>query len=460
MFPDDVGAIGERGPGQDERVIGTGAARRSFVPAWRDLDPRLLTRARGEGRIRGTTLQLLGAMLDNPAYADPTLRRGLREARHLHSAERRLVSELSYDFLRFHALAAEAFGPGPERFYTAWLDAQMPEVGSHDALSEAFSLQPPTAENPATRSRWLTAAASVPPERAIAILGSVSAAFAAELSRIESPLALLAASNARAPLVLRANTLRTHRENLAIRLEKEGLPTIPSALAPDGLIAQKAADLHTLQSFRDGWFEVQDEGSQLLGALLTPPAGAARPRFVDYCAGAGGKTLQIAAAWKNKAEILALDTRSRPLEALRERAQRAGVLGLYTDILDPALAPDPRRFTHWLGSADAVLVDAPCSGSGTLRRHPELRWRIDQDFLDNHCEIQRQVLAHASGFVRPGGQLVYATCSVLHRENEDIVGAFLDTHNNFSATNLTLSMRPDRDRTDGFFAQVLHRRSC
>lgn len=262
----------------------------------------------------------------------------------------------------------------------------------------------------------------------------------------------IAASNQRAEVQIRANIARIDRQALATLLAEDGILTKPCRLAPHGLTVQGRANLRGHRAFSRGLFEVQDEGSQLL-AELVPSVGS----VLDLCAGAGGKSLALAASG---ARVHALDVRARPLLELQKRARRAGLT-----ILTDTLSSDGALPSHIPADydADAVLVDAPCSGSGTWRRHPELRWRLTE--LAQTATLQASILARAASLVRPGGVLVYGTCSVLPAENEAQVDRFLGRHPDFRLEPLgrpdlggdVLRLAPDTHGTDGFFGAKLRR---
>jgi 16S rRNA (cytosine967-C5)-methyltransferase len=271
-----------------------------------------------------------------------------------------------------------------------------------------------------------------------------------------------------APLDLRVNTLRADRAALQQRLAGAGIHLEPTPYAPHGLRRADRAALFQAPGFQEGAFEVQDEGSQLLAALVdVPPRG----RVVDFCAGAGGKTLALAMQMDNKGEILACDVIPRKLEELARRARRAGAHNIriqsLVDESDAALRAHRGRY-------DRVLVDAPCSGSGTLRRNPDLRNRpLDLPAL---AALQRRILDAAAGLVASGGRLIYATCSVMDAENREVVADFLRKHPDFTRLPAQAVMAraglalPDtmfRDEdfqvvphlhgTDGFYGAVLQR---
>ncbi|WP_316977559.1 RsmB/NOP family class I SAM-dependent RNA methyltransferase [Shumkonia mesophila] len=282
----------------------------------------------------------------------------------------------------------------------------------------------------------------------------------------------MAALNAPAPLDLRVNTLKATPEAARQALSAEGVESEPTPLSPIGLRVAGRAALPTTRAFRDGLIEVQDEGSQIVALL----AGA-RPGMtvIDFCAGAGGKTLALAAAMgeagRPMGTLWALDVEGRFLKRLTERAARAGAAAIRTHALEGEA--DPWLAAH-AGLADLALVDAPCSGSGVWRRHPAARAWLTPERLADLMARQCQALEAAAGLVRPGGRLVYATCSLLMEENEDRVGDFLAAHPDFQmvavadawatalaapcpATGPTLRLSPATTGTDGFFAAILER---
>jgi 16S rRNA (cytosine967-C5)-methyltransferase len=276
-------------------------------------------------------------------------------------------------------------------------------------------------------------------------------------------LALAEAMNRRAPLAIRANTARGTREALIDRLADENVTARPTELAPAGLVCETRVNAFALASFRDGLFEVMDEGSQLVAELVAPPPGG---RVVDACAGAGGKTLAIGAALGGKGRLLALDTDGKKLEELRRRARRAGL----TNVEARAIKEGPLAIK---GQFDRVLVDAPCSGLGTLRRNPEARWRLTRATVASFPARQLGLLVTYAPLVAVGGRLIYATCTVARAENEKVVERFLAERDDFVPVpvkeiwgreraerlgdGMTLRLSPNRHDTDGFFAAVLRR---
>ena len=270
----------------------------------------------------------------------------------------------------------------------------------------------------------------------------------------------MAAMNSPAPLDLRVNLLKTTREGAMAALAREGLEAIPTPYSPWGLRLRNRQSVTQGKVFQDGLVEIQDEGSQLI-ALLTE----ARPgmRVADYCAGAGGKTLSLAMCMGNKGHIVACDVSVPRLDGAIRRLRRAGVHNVERHLLTPG----DKWVKRTAGSFDRVLVDAPCSGTGTWRRNPDARLRLSETDLAELRQKQAQILDHAQKLVKPGGRLIYATCSMLHDENEAQVEAFMARYPIFRLEPLTipesfrgvsyLRLSPRQHGTDGFFAAILAR---
>jgi 16S rRNA (cytosine967-C5)-methyltransferase len=284
--------------------------------------------------------------------------------------------------------------------------------------------------------------------------------------QVEEALALAEAMNHRAPLAIRANTVKITREALAERLASEGITARPTRWAPAGLVLESRVNVFGLAAFSEGLFEVMDEGSQLVAELVAPPP---QGRVVDACAGAGGKTLALAAMMGNRGRLLALDTNGKKLEELRRRARRAGLSTVAARPVEGAALPPEARLAAW----DRVLVDAPCSGLGTLRRNPEARWRLQPQTVDRFPAQQLALLVTYASLVAEGGRLIYATCSVLRSENDAVVERFCAERPEFVPMAVkeiwgteravplgggsVLRLSPERHDTDGFFAAVLRR---
>jgi 16S rRNA (cytosine967-C5)-methyltransferase len=290
------------------------------------------------------------------------------------------------------------------------------------------------------------------------------------LEVFEAPEALLEALNRPAPLDLRVNPLKTDRDTLLAAWnqgrEARWAPQ-PTPYSPWGIRIQGRPPVNRWDAFARGEVEVQDEGSQLLAALVAPRRGE---MVIDYCAGAGGKTLLLGALMRSTGRLYAFDVSAARLARAKPRFARSGLSNIVPVVIAQQNDPRVRRLR---GKAHRVLVDAPCSGLGTLRRNPDLKWRQHPESLTQLLATQATILREAAACLRPGGRLVYASCSILPEENEEQVQAFLAGHPEFSlldagqiladrGIDLTLDgpylrLRPDRHGTDGFFAAVMQR---
>jgi 16S rRNA (cytosine967-C5)-methyltransferase len=278
-----------------------------------------------------------------------------------------------------------------------------------------------------------------------------------------------AALEGSAPLDLRVNLLKTDRATAAAMLAAEGIETEPTPFSPWGLRIPSRRPVLATKAFTEGLVEIQDEGSQLIALLADARPGM---RVADYCAGAAGKTLAMAASMGNRGRITACDVSAMRLEGAVRRLRRAGVDNAERHLLEPGDRWAKRRAQ----SFDRVLVDAPCTGTGTWRRNPDARLRSRIEDLHDLVRKQSVIMETAAGLVRPGGRLIYATCSLLPDENEDQVDAFLSRHDAFRRLPITelwpvlglggvapcpgpdLALDPAAHGTDGFFAAVLERR--
>ncbi len=227
------------------------------------------------------------------------------------------------------------------------------------------------------------------------------------------------ALNEQAPVVIRANKLKTKAKDLAEKLSEEGFETANLKNYPEALELKERANIFRTKAFQDGLFEVQDASSQRVAEFLDVEPGM---RVVDTCAGAGGKTLHLAALMENKGQIIALDIYGNKLKELKRRAKRAGAHNVETRSIDST-----KVIKKLYNSADRVLIDAPCSGLGVLSRNPDAKWKLQPDFLDKIRNTQLEILEQYSKIVKKGGKLVYATCSVLPSENQQQVQKFLKT---------------------------------
>ncbi len=381
--------------------------------------------ARVQAAIEILDLVIASARFNGPP-ADRIIADWFRSHRFAGSGDRRAVRELAYQAIR-------ACGELPVSGRSAMLRLAQGDY----ALAELFdgSRHAPPPIDPAEP----IAAAGLAPDWLAAAL-AVSGIAGEEAEGLLS----------RAPLDLRVNTLKGERADLD--LPTDAAPT----LARNGIRLPFGTQVEQWEAYRAGRIEIQDSASQLVCEALGAQPGET---IVDLCAGAGGKTLALAAAMENRGRLIACDIDRGRLSRLGPRAVRAGATMIEMQLLDPgreALALGP-----WQGAADAVLVDAPCSGTGIWRRNPEARWRLSEARLAAHIATQARLLDLAASLVRPGGRLIYATCSLLDGEGADQITAFLARHSDWRAEPLPVPaglprgsgfrLTPYHDGTDGFF---------
>ena len=412
------------------------------------------------------TEALLSELLRSTFPADLVVSRYFRQHRELGHSERGFVAETVYSVLRHkRSLSARCLADVTSRrlllatlaclqgLNRRELDAVLNEVeGKWLAQAKAIRLEdlPPAVR--LDLPDWLYAA--------------LSAQF--DVPQLE---ALAAGLNQTAPLDLRVNPLKTSRDDVLARFKTDGLAAEPCRYSPLGirLVGKPSISRHPL--CLDGSFEVQDEGSQLLGFLLQPKRGE---MVADFCAGAGGKTLLLGALMRSQGRLYAFDVAEKRLAKLKPRLARSGLSNVYPARIE---SENDIKIKRLAGKLDRVLVDAPCSGLGTLRRNPDLKWRQSPESVAELSIKQAAILHAASGLVKKGGRLVYATCSLLEAENEAIMSPFLAAHAEFVSLSAAevlrkqeieidfeqeggerLRLLPHRHGSDGFFAAVLERR--
>ncbi len=322
----------------------------------------------------------------------------------------------------------------------------------------------------ATEQRWLAERqAAVAPTLSFAEQADLPDWLAERLAQVHGEaqaLRLAQALNAPAPLDLRVNPLKAKREEVIERLRADGMACEPGAYSPLAIRLAEKPSLTKHPLFVDGSIEVQDEGSQLLGFLVGPKRGE---MVADFCAGAGGKTLLLGGLMRSTGRLYAFDTAERRLARLKPRVARSGLSNVHTSAI---AHENDARLKRLAGKLDRVLVDAPCSGLGTLRRNPDLKWRQSPKSVEELTGKQGAILAAAARLLKKGGRLVYATCSILPEENDAIVDAFLAAHPDFKllpaqeifagqgielACGERLRLDPMTHGTDGFFAVALER---
>lgn len=388
--------------------------------------------------------RVLEEILDHHASADGALRQ-LFSQRNSGSTERARVGDLVFHALRhLRRLEADAESAGGNDRVTRLVAAAASDL-DNPAAAPLFSPAPIRCSLP----DWLW-------ERFVAQWGE------------EQALALGLSLNQPASTDLRVNRARIDRDTLSQRLLAAGIHTTPLEETPDALRLTGHPPVTTLEPFHDGLFEIQDKGSQWIAPLLGPRPGET---VVDLCAGGGGKTLHLAALMRNQGRILATDTDARRLNRLTQRTRRTRTSLVRVQTLRHERDP---WFKPHVGKVDAALVDAPCSGTGTLRRHPEIKWHLDPAQIAALADRQSALLNAAATLLRPGGRLVYATCSLLRQENQAVVERFVNENQNFRHLSAMpplaaqgyaglyfqerdLVILPHVAGCDGFFAALLQR---
>ncbi|WP_426484361.1 RsmB/NOP family class I SAM-dependent RNA methyltransferase [Flavobacterium sp. 2] len=362
-----------------------------------------------------TTIDSLNAIFNEGEYADKVVARALKKDKRWGSSDRKFVAETIYEIVRWKRLYAEI--------------AEVKEPYDRDNLWRMFAVWAVLRGYPIPDWRQLEGT----PERKIKgrfdELSKVRALkesipdWMDELGVKELGEKVwskeIAAQNQPAKVILRTNTLKGTKENLRNTLMDLNIETEYLKDQPEALVLKERANVFLTDAFKQGLFEVQDANSQLVAGFLDVQPGM---RVVDTCAGAGGKTLHMASLMNNKGQLIAMDLYESKLKQLKLRAKRNGAFNIEYRIIDST-----KVIKKLHEKADRVLIDAPCSGLGVLKRNPDSKWKLQPEFIDNIRKVQSEVLESYSKIVKPGGKLVYATCSVLPSENQEQVEKFLKT---------------------------------
>ncbi|NYE26796.1 16S rRNA (cytosine967-C5)-methyltransferase [Pigmentiphaga litoralis] len=407
--------------------------------------------------------EALGEILQWAGPADLTLSRYFRNNPKLGMRDRGTVAEAIYDVLRhlrrYRQVAEGGRGAATRRLAILGLASVLGPEQVRPVLGEE-------------ESDWLgrvlrISPASLPREVRLSVPDWLSEALEIEPDSER----LLMALNRAAPLDIRINPMKIDRDTILAELRAgvEDAEVEPTPYSPFGIRLQGRPALNRWSRFEDGSIEVQDEGSQLLGLLVAPRRGE---MVIDFCAGAGGKTLLLGALMRSTGRLYALDVSQARLTRFKPRMARSGLSNVVPIVI---ANENDARVKRLARKAHRVLVDAPCSGTGTLRRNPDLKWRQTPESVSELCVMQRSILSAASRCVAPGGRLVYATCSILRVENEGQVDAFLAAHPDFEVLSASevlgdrvtgldltgpyLKLRTDIHGTDGFFAAVFQRKT-
>lgn len=375
-------------------------------------------------------------------YADKVLERLLKAHKKWGSADRQVVSEIFYDIVRWKKRLEYYMGEGtkPSNIYNLILAYLLWKKVKYKKFDEFDGIKTGGILSKLDKKTFPTKAIehSVPDWLAGLFEKELGAKWEKEMSAL----------NEQASVILRANSLKISAENLVEILKEEGVNSFVLRGYPDAVQLEEKKNVFLTSAFKEGFFEVQDASSQKIAELLDVKEGM---RVVDACAGAGGKTLHIAALMKNKGQIIALDIYEWKLAELKRRAKRAGAFNIETRFIE-----DNKVIKRLHNTADRLLIDAPCSGLGVLKRNPDSKWKIDEDFINRIKIEQENILQNYSKILKKGGKMVYATCSILPSENGEQVRKFLAENTEFALVKEENIM--PSDGYDGFYMALIERK--
>lgn len=395
-----------------------------------------------------TTIDSLMAIFNEGEYADKVVARALKKDKRWGSHDRKFVAETIYEIVRWKRLyveIAEVKEPFDRdkiwRIFAVWAVLRGYTLPDWKYFEETPVRRIKGKFDELTKTRKFKE--SIPDwmdELGVQELGE-------EIWTKE-----LAAQNQQARVILRVNRLKTSKEKLRALLMDLNIETEFHAEYPDALILTERANVFLTDAFKDGLFEVQDASSQLVAYFLDVKPGM---RVVDTCAGAGGKTLHLASLMENKGQLIAMDLYESKLKQLKIRAKRNGAFNI-----EPRVIESSKTIKKLYEKADRVLIDAPCSGLGVLKRNPDSKWKLQPEFIENIKKIQAEVLENYSKIVKPGGKLVYATCSVLPSENQEQIKHFLSTEIGKEFTFVQdKKVLAHESGFDGFYMALLERKN-
>jgi 16S rRNA (cytosine967-C5)-methyltransferase len=376
-------------------------------------------------------------------YADKVIERVLASNKKWGARDRAFIAETTYEMVRWWRLIAHCEGNTWEQPNGLWR-----MFGTWHLLQD-FSLPAWAEFQDVPHAQIVARYASAKQNRAIvqSIPDWMDSLCANELGDVWTK--ELTALNQTAPVILRANMLKTTTANLRALLQKDGIDTDIIPEVPTALKLRKRQNLFTTEHFKNGFFEIQDAGSQLIGDFLGVKPGM---RVIDACAGAGGKTLQLSAAMQNKGQLIAMDIEGYKLTELRRRATRAGAANVETRTIE-----NSKTIKRLHDSADRLLLDVPCSGLGVLRRNPDAKWKLKADFIEKVTQTQRDILSSYPQMLKSGGEMVYATCSILPSEDERQIEWFLAQNDNFELVK-EHRVSPSATGFDGFYMALLRKK--
>jgi 16S rRNA (cytosine967-C5)-methyltransferase len=373
-----------------------------------NLKPETLNYLRLHRSTTEAVIQALDQIFAGNRYADKVIEKVLKQNPKWGARDRRFIAETTYDIVRWYRLLREITQAADHDYWKlvgGWCvvhNVSLPAWNEFKGIREQDVLKREEEAQAVRKIResipdWLDA------------LGEkeLNTQWDKELGAL----------NQEAAVALRVNTLKITRKDLHRKLSDEKIETLQSENFPDALVLKERQNIFNSPSFKEGLFEVQDAASQLIAPFLQIEPGM---RVIDACAGAGGKTLHLASLMKNKGRIIGMDVEQWKLDELQKRARRAGVSNLETRVIDSS-----KVIKRLEGSADRLLLDVPCSGSGVLKRNPDAKWKLSPDFIESVKNLQQKIIGEYASMVKPGGLIVYSTCSIFPSENQKQVETFL-----------------------------------
>lgn len=393
-------------------------------------------------QVRNVAQCLYEIFIEN-RYADKVIEQALRSNPKAGSRDRAFLAETTYEIVRYFRLYTAVLGRQPETLNDFWQIAGIHLFAQGNTLPEWREFLPLQRIDLKTRLQQASKAPAVKESLPdwLYELGEqeLEAKWPETLHWLNKP----------AQVVLRVNRLRSNPAQLLQALDSDHIEA-DAMPGTDALVLKVRKNVFKTEAFKKGWFEVQDFSSQMVSPLLAPEPGM---RVVDACAGGGGKTLHLAALMQNKGSLIALDTLAWKLDELKARARRAGVSNIETR---PIL--NKKTIKRLYGTADRLLLDVPCSGTGVLRRNPDTKWKMQPTQFEQLRATQQEILQDYSRITKPGGRMVYATCSILPSENRKQVDAFLSSEAGRSFRLITdRSILPQDEGFDGFYMALLER---
>lgn len=386
-----------------------------------------------------TIIETLFQIMNEGRYADKAIERSMKQNPKWGGRDRRFIAENCYNIVRWYrllAFVAEVDGTTKEdiwKIFNAWCtlnDIELPtwvdkrgmkEIKIRERYEKAQKIRKIKESVP----DWLDAMGEK----------ELTDKWDKELEAL----------NDQAPVIIRANTLKTTLADLQQKLALDDIDTETLRGAPSALMLNRRQNIFRSPFFKEGYFEVQDAASQSVSEFLQVEPGM---RVIDACAGAGGKTLHLAALMQNKGKIIAMDPEQWKLDELKKRAKRAGANNIEVRLID-----NTKAIKRLEEKADRLLLDVPCSGLGVLRRNPDAKWKLTPEFIENIRTTQQKILQQYTSMLKPGGKLVYATCSILPSEDEEQVQAFLDSNKNY--TLITQKRFWPSNGDDGFYMALI-----